>query len=74
LEKVQLQPAMPSNLELTILDSGRKGVAIGGVDLSMGIARFITEWPDDWISSKTGFVAIFYAFGKLILTVASYTL
>ena len=55
---------MPSNLELTILDSGRKGVAIGGVDLSMGIARFITEWPDDWISSKTGFVAIFYAFGK----------
>ena len=52
--KAKLKPAMPANLELTIVDANKKAVAIGGVDLSMGLARIVTEWPDSWISSKSG--------------------
>lgn len=45
---------MPANLELTLVDPNNVAVAIGGVDLSMGLAKIITEWPDEWINSSPG--------------------
>lgn len=44
----------PFNIELTLVNPSGKGVAIGGVDVSVQKARIITEWPDTWMTKKNG--------------------
>lgn len=44
----------PYNLELTVVDPIGKGLALGGVDSSVGKAKIITEWPDEWMTRRNG--------------------